>query len=217
MEKTALNLSDLKGNPHNPRFIKEANAQQLKASLAKLGDLSCIVFNERTGQLVGGHQRKNVILQLIGENPQITITHTNDTPNEVQTTREGYILVGTEHYKVRFVDFSEQDEALALIVANDDRNKGEYDMQLLPTAIDIASGSILSVDFDLMDFAEWFNFDLSPTNTEDVEFEADTENKKLSFNLSKSDYERTIARFEEVKTNMSLDTDEEAFLFLLFA
>ena len=154
MEKTALNLSDLKGNPHNPRFIKEANAQQLKASLAKLGDLSCIVFNERTGQLVGGHQRKNVILQLIGENPQITITHTNDTPNEVQTTREGYILVGTEHYKVRFVDFSEQDEALALIVANDDRNKGEYDMQLLPTAIDIASGSILSVDFDLMDFAE---------------------------------------------------------------
>lgn len=86
-------LSGLAGNPNNPRFMREANAEHLKNSISKLGDLSCIVFNERTGQLVGGHQRKNVILQLIGSDPDITITHEYPVPNEVRTTKEGHILI----------------------------------------------------------------------------------------------------------------------------
>ena len=100
-----------------------------------------------------------MIQKLIGENPEITITQIHAKPNEVQTTKEGYIEIGTERYKVRFVDFSEEDEALAIIIANDSRNQGEYDMGLLPTIIDIADRSILSADFGMMDFVEGFNID----------------------------------------------------------
>ena len=139
--------------------MKEENAVQLKNSISKLGDLSCIVYNERFSRLVGGHQRSNVIQKLIGENPTITITKEYDAPNEVQTTKEGYIEIGTERYKIRFVDFSEEDEALAIIIANDNRNQGEYDMGILPTIIDIADRSLLSTDFGMMDFVEGFNLD----------------------------------------------------------
>lgn len=220
MAAKEIKLGDLKGNPNNPRFIKEANVEYLKKSLKSLGDLSCIVYNERFSRLVGGHQRSNVIQKLIGENPTIKITNEYKEPNEVQTTKEGYIEIGTEHYKVRFVDFSEEDEALAVIIANDRRNQGEYDVQLLPTMCDLADHSLLATDFDILDFVEGFNFDVKDfePDTEKVEFEAGKGGEKtISFVLSETDYYRALDRLRECKEAQSLDTDEEAFTFIFFA
>lgn len=55
--KKPTKLSDLKPAIYNPRTISEAAASGLRRSMDEFGDISGIVFNKRTGQLVAGHQR----------------------------------------------------------------------------------------------------------------------------------------------------------------
>ena len=50
-------ISDLKFNPNNPRKSTPEQEANLKLSLEKFGVVEPIVFNERTGQVVGGHFR----------------------------------------------------------------------------------------------------------------------------------------------------------------
>jgi len=42
---------------YNPRKISEHDYEQLRASIARFGVVENVVFNERTGNVVGGHQR----------------------------------------------------------------------------------------------------------------------------------------------------------------
>lgn len=52
-----MKVKNLKANPENPRTITDAKLLQLKRSMERFGDLSGIVFNRRSGNLGGGHQR----------------------------------------------------------------------------------------------------------------------------------------------------------------
>lgn len=131
-------LADLAGNPNNPRRISEDSANALKISLEQFGDISCIVYNVRSEQMVGGHQRKAVITQLIGENPELIITDQLKTPTKTGTVAEGYVEANGEKYKVRFVDWDEKKEAAANLQANNPLSQGEWDFDLLPTTIDLA-------------------------------------------------------------------------------
>ncbi len=56
-----MNIMDLKPAEYNPRTISDDQLERLKKSLEEFGDLSGIVFNRQTGNLVGGHQRLKVI------------------------------------------------------------------------------------------------------------------------------------------------------------
>lgn len=50
-------ISDLKPAPYNPRKSNEKQEANLKKSLEKFGVVEPIVFNKRTGHIVGGHFR----------------------------------------------------------------------------------------------------------------------------------------------------------------
>ena len=50
-------VSDLKPAPYNPRRIDHASMAALEKSLLKFGVVEPIVWNKRTGHVVGGHQR----------------------------------------------------------------------------------------------------------------------------------------------------------------
>ena len=52
-----MKVKDLRPSKHNPRKISEKRLSMLGRSMKEFGDLSGIVFNRRTGNLVGGHQR----------------------------------------------------------------------------------------------------------------------------------------------------------------
>ncbi len=60
MKKVTSLLSQLKSNPKNPRRVTDKKLDMLKKALFEFGDLSGIVFNRKTGQLVGGHQRVKI-------------------------------------------------------------------------------------------------------------------------------------------------------------
>jgi hypothetical protein len=54
-------VADLKAAPYNPRHIDEDSKAALKKSFEEFGDISGIVFNFTTGNLVAGHQRTEVL------------------------------------------------------------------------------------------------------------------------------------------------------------
>ena len=91
----------LKGADYNPRKIGERQRKALKESLRKNGLLQPVVWNERTGNIVGGHQRINELDSLMR-----TKNYTLD---------------------VAVVDLSEAEEVAANIALNNANTMGEFD------------------------------------------------------------------------------------------
>lgn len=58
-EYATIARSDISEAPYNPRFIDAVSAEKLEAALvdADIGLVEPLVWNKRTGNLVGGHQR----------------------------------------------------------------------------------------------------------------------------------------------------------------
>lgn len=110
--------SGLTVDPRNPRFISDESAAGLAKSLEEFGDLSGIVWNRQTGQLVSGHQRVKQIEARWGPQP-IEIV---DAEREL-----GVIRVDDEHcFLVRVVDWSIEKHAAANVTANNPKIQGEF-------------------------------------------------------------------------------------------
>jgi DNA modification methylase len=121
-------LSELKGNPTNPRTINKVDFENLKKSIKEFGDLSGIVLNIRTGQLVGGHQRVEAFKSLGGQS-YVNIQERLTDATHKGTIAYGYVLLDGERYGYREVDWEPTFELAANIAAN--RITGQFDQDLL--------------------------------------------------------------------------------------
>lgn len=66
MEIWTLNAAELKAAVYNPRKDlqpEDVEYQQLRQSMERFGYVEPIVWNERTGNVVGGHQSLKVLLE----------------------------------------------------------------------------------------------------------------------------------------------------------
>lgn len=143
-----MKISDLAPNPKNPRKITPEKLNQLKKALLKFGDLSGVVFNRRTKQLVGGHQRiKNFDL----ESP-VTILKKYPKPTKTGTVAEGYILLQGEKFTYREVWWDVHTEKAANIAAN--KGGGEWDKGLLGDWLKELSSFDVNFDLSLTMFDE---------------------------------------------------------------
>lgn len=59
-----INISKLKPAPYNPRKSTEKQELKLKQSLEKFGVVEPIIYNKRTGHIVGGHFRVRELTKL---------------------------------------------------------------------------------------------------------------------------------------------------------
>lgn len=78
MKKTDLNITtkqitDLLPAPYNPRVISDEALSGLQASVERFGLVEPIVWNERTGRVVGGHQRLKVLQQMGEAETQVVV------------------------------------------------------------------------------------------------------------------------------------------------
>jgi hypothetical protein len=121
--ETVKNLSPA---PYNPRKITEKQLVMLKKSMVEFGDLSGIVKNVKTGNLVGGHQR---VKNLDPSWPIVSKPHIDKTG----TVALGYIETPSGRWSYREVDWPEKKEAAANIAAN--QHGGEFDMPKLKEII----------------------------------------------------------------------------------
>lgn len=124
-----MKLSDLKANPKNPRKIADWQKDALKRSIEAFGDLSGFIYNRRSKQLEGGHQRKLVM----PEDAEVTIEKKYPTPTRTGTVAEGYVILAGERYAYREVDWDADTARAANIAAN--KHGGEFDDALLKQAL----------------------------------------------------------------------------------
>lgn len=100
-----IDRAQIKNAAYNPRRISEENRARLKGVIEDFGLLEPLVWNRRTGNLVGGHQRLSLLDQLHGGAP--------------------YAL------DVSQVDLALERERRANVVLNNPNLQGEYENELL--------------------------------------------------------------------------------------
>jgi hypothetical protein len=119
-------VSTLTPAAYNPRKITDKQLSMLAKSMKEFGDLSGIVRNVKTGNLIGGHQRvKNL-------DPSWLIISKPHT-DKAGTVALGYIDTPSGRWQYREVSWPEKKEAAANIAAN--KQGGEFDMPKLKEII----------------------------------------------------------------------------------
>jgi len=113
----------------NPRKITRKQAEELKANLRKYGDLSGIVHNIRTDELIGGNQRSEAMEGIISGLLQPVIVEKYDVPTKAGTLAIGFYEWHGEQYVYRRVDWDEETSELANLIAN--KGGGFWDWDIL--------------------------------------------------------------------------------------
>jgi hypothetical protein len=132
-EPATISRGKIKNAPYNPRKIGDAEQKALRKSLKTHGLVETLVWNKKTGNLVGGHQRLSQLDVLEG-NPEYELT-------------------------VAVVNLDLKREQELNIALNNPSMQGEYDMEilkeLLPNLDLDATGfsdydlSIIGIDADI--------------------------------------------------------------------
>jgi len=107
VETVRMPLAMLLPADYNPRRISDRAMKGLRASLERFGELGGIVYNKRTGSLVGGHQRVKALAAM-----------------------------GIEDAEVRVVDLPVAEEKAANLALNHPGIGGEWDDALLAVVLD---------------------------------------------------------------------------------
>ena len=149
--------SQIRLAPYNPRKISDEARRRLKANLKRIGVLGGIVWNERTGNLVSGHQKVGIMDEVNRYDPE---THENDYPIKVEVT-----------------DLDEKTEMEQNLFMNNREVQGEYDDDKLREMLKS------DIDFSLAGFDD---FDLQMLGIGDVD-ESFIANEKWSEELLTQD------------------------------
>lgn len=140
----------------NPRKISEAQLEQLKQNIQELGDLSGIVHDLNTDEIISGNQRSKVIN--INE-CEIEIVKQYDEPNEQGTIAFGFVIFENQRLNYRQVRWNEKQREKACITAN--ALGGEFDYKILQSEFDtelLKGWGIEDIDnHRLLDMDNFFN------------------------------------------------------------
>lgn len=137
-------LSSLQANPKNPRKISDKQLEMLKKSLEQFGDLSGILVNRVTGNIVSGHQRHKVL----PPDAEIVIEKRFDPPTKYGTSAHGHILIDGERFAYREISVDAVSEKAINLAAN--QHGGEFDLRAV--ADWIMELDQANVDLDLIGF-----------------------------------------------------------------
>ena len=116
-------IEDLRSAPYNPRSISIEAAAGLAQSMGDFGDLSGIVWNQRSGNLVCGHQRVQELRRM-----------------GVKLVDGALQLPSGDQFPVRVVDWEEIKEKTANVVANNPGIAGVFTDKVGPLLAEIAAG-----------------------------------------------------------------------------
>ena len=179
---------------YNPRKISPEARKKLKANLKRIGLLGGIIWNERTGNLVSGHQKVSIMDEV---NHYDIDTHEND-----------YNL------RVEVVNLSEKEEKEQNLFMNNRNAQGEYDDDMLRdmlTDIDFSFAGFDDFDIQLLgvdtgDGEDWAAMHTYADTTWKAEDEIG-ENEELSELHEKTKAEEEQTNFDR-SVNFYEDTPE---------
>jgi ParB-like chromosome segregation protein Spo0J len=121
--------STLTPAPYNPRTLDKHARKKLRESLERFGQAETLVWNSRTGNLVGGHQRLSVMDE-----------HFKYPDNDYDVS-------------ISALDLTDDEEKALNIALNNPDVQGSYDLDALAKLYDSISAE--AVDWTGWDSAEW--------------------------------------------------------------
>lgn len=137
---------EIRPDPANPNRMSSEDKARMRKSLAEFGDLSGIVINRRTGLLVGGHQRADVLRDGNLHVEDLTETEADGT------VARGWLEHGGKRYAVRVVDWPEEKARAALLAANRFGRVGQDDPAMLKDLLEALDTG--ATDMDLTGYSE---------------------------------------------------------------
>lgn len=169
-EAIEVHRSQLHGAPYNPRGLSDGAKSRLKRGIKKHGIVDTLVYNVRTGNLVGGHQRLKVLDELEG---------TDD-----------YTLT------VQQIDVDENEEMLLNMALNNPSLQGHFesDLQrdlfahLMDAGVDIEGAGYTTTDVQTM-YPDIF---ATGALADQLDAEADIVNQIHEMNRVGGEYEQTF-------------------------
>lgn len=191
-------ISGLKAAEYNPRAISKQAFSGLKHSVEKFGDISGIVFNQKTGNLVCGHQRVKALAEKFGD---------------CDIAGDEILLPDGQRFRIRVVDWDEATEKAANVAANNPHIAGKFtpDLQLVLEEISFE----LPEQFSELRF-EKLKLDFSDSNEKKTSTQKEPRNEKLfTFSLSPEEAEKADKILNEARRRFKKLTDNQIFLKLL--
>jgi hypothetical protein len=175
-----MKIQDLTANPKNPRIVTDEKLEMLRKSILSFGDLSGIIYNRKTKQLVGGHQRTKIL-----DGPhKIVIAKKYAKPTKAGTLADGYVEAFGERFVYREVSWSSKTEKAANIAAN--KGAGTWDdPQLTEWLSELALDSEFDMDLTMFDVDERDDF----LNIDDSDDDAESTDKKPKPGVSRLEHE----------------------------
>jgi hypothetical protein len=131
---------DIRSDPANPNRMDLVDKARMAKSLAEFGDLSGVVLNRRTGLLIGGHQRVEVL--------RGAEMHVDDLPEPEAdgTVARGWLVHCGRRYSVRVVDWADQRAHAALLAANRFGRVGHDDNAVLKDLLEQLDTGVTDMD-----------------------------------------------------------------------
>lgn len=123
----------LKGAPYNPRIIDDKAKAKLRAGLEAKGLVEPIVWNTRSGYIVGGHQRISQLDVLEG-NPDYSLT-------------------------VAVIDVDDAEEKELNVLLNNPSAQGDWDFEKLKEIFEDDDVSVEGTGFDMAEVYQLFGND----------------------------------------------------------
>ena len=204
-----MKASKVKKAPYNPRRMSDKARKALQTSMEEFNDISGIVWNSRTGNLVSGNHRWENLVEKYGQS-NIDLRKIKDL--------EGYFAIfsGEKNtgFILREVDWDEDTEKAANITANNEKLQGEFTDSISDILKDLSSSgsrvsksifSGLRLDELKLDFGiDDIKFDSTP----DFDLEGDIEDLDFDIpdsvtNYSNEEEEDTEETFIKVKCLLS--------------
>lgn len=78
VEVRRMNLADLKPAEYNPRRMSDEAFEGLGHSISRFGMLAHIVWNKRSGNIVGGHQRYKHLVEMGEKETDVVVVDLDD-------------------------------------------------------------------------------------------------------------------------------------------
>lgn len=205
-----MEIKNLAGYHKNPRKITEKMFNLLGDSIKEYGDLSGIVFNIRTQELIGGNQRT----QFFKRNDKDVEIHTTPVKDsKVGTVAVGYVVYQGEKYNYREVDWDEKKSARANLNAN--KMGGFWDNDMLANEFDMEDLQLAGFeDFELGMFNN--NVEIDTNNMSDsMDSYLEGNIKQIVIYFTSEQFETVVPRLEKIMQDFGVESHTEAILNLM--
>lgn len=123
-----LAVTDIKPAPYNPRKISEEELRGLKTSMDKFGNIAGITYNKRTGNLVTGHHRWDILNKDFDD---LFFDHLRDDIHSINSKAKGFT-----GYLIRIVDWDKSVEKAANVAANSQQLAGKFIPEILSEVLE---------------------------------------------------------------------------------